>query len=475
MSGAGSRPWAASLDQVEREDIWRKDRDHFLHPWTHFDSFKQQGSLVMGRGEGAYVYDIAGKRYLDGIGGLWCVNLGYGREEIVSAIAEQARRLAFFNSFVDTTNVPAAELAARLAALAPGDLNHVFFTSGGSTANDTAVRLIHYYQSRCGRSEKRHVIARIDGYHGSTYLTGSLSGKPGDRSPHLHFIQDWVHHVASPNPYRRPKGMSEAAFCDELLRELEAKILAIGPEKVAAFFAEPVLGAGGVIVPPEGYNRRSRELCRRYEVLYVADEVVTGFGRLGHMFASREVFGIEPDILVCAKGLTSGYQPLGACIYSDAIHEVISAPDPEAWFTNGFTYSGHPVACAAGLATIAVMERDDICGHVRRLGPLLEAKLQALRDLPIVGDVRGSHFMMCVENVADAATGEPFPDSVDIGKRIADHCERLGLIVRPIGPLNIISPPLILGEAEIESLAAILRRGIEATMRDLRAEGIWRD
>ncbi|HZT20795.1 MAG TPA: aminotransferase class III-fold pyridoxal phosphate-dependent enzyme, partial [Dongiaceae bacterium] len=195
MSGAGSRPWAASLDQVEREDIWRKDRDHFLHPWTHFDSFKQQGSLVMGRGEGAYVYDIAGKRYLDGIGGLWCVNLGYGREEIVSAIAEQARRLAFFNSFVDTTNVPAAELAARLAALAPGDLNHVFFTSGGSTANDTAVRLIHYYQSRCGRPEKRHVIARIDGYHGSTYLTGSLSGKPGDRSPHLHFIQDWVHHV----------------------------------------------------------------------------------------------------------------------------------------------------------------------------------------------------------------------------------------------------------------------------------------
>src|SRR5579885_1801961 len=207
MSGAGSRPWAASLDQVEREDIWRKDRDHFLHPWTHFDSFKQQGSLVMGRGEGAYVCDIAGKRYLDGIGGLWCVNLGYGREEIVSAIAEQARRLAFFNSFVDTTNVPAAELAARLAALAPGALNHEFFTSGASTANDTAVRLIHYYQSRCGRPEKRHVIARIDGYHGSTYLTGSLSGKPGDRSPHLHFIQDWVHHVASPNPYRRPKGM----------------------------------------------------------------------------------------------------------------------------------------------------------------------------------------------------------------------------------------------------------------------------
>ncbi|HEY8015999.1 MAG TPA: aminotransferase [Dongiaceae bacterium] len=470
-----SQPGIASFDQVDPQDIWRKDRDHFLHPWTHFDSFKKDGSLVMGRGEGAFVYDIAGKRYLDGIAGLWCVNMGYGREEIVAAITDQARRLAFFNPFVDTTNVPAAELAAQLAALAPGALNHVFFTCGGSTANDTAVRLIQYYQSRRGKPQKRHLISRHDSYHGSTFLTGSISGKPGDRSPHLQFIDDWVHHVSSPNVYRRPKGMTVAEFCDHLIDELEAKILEIGPENVAAFFAELVLGAGGVIVPPEGYNRRSRELCRRYDILYIADEVVTGFGRLGHMFASRDVFGIEPDLLVCAKGLTSGYQPLGACIFSDEIYEVISAPDPDGWFTNGFTYSGHPVACAAGLANIALMEREDICGHVRRVGPLLEQRLQALRDLPIVGDVRGSHFMMCVENVADPATGEPFPEEVNIGKRISDHCERLGLIVRPIGALNIISPPLILGEAEIEALAAILRRGIEATMADLAAEGLWRN
>jgi putrescine aminotransferase len=469
-----SQPGIASFDQVDPQDIWRKDRDHFLHPWTHFDSFKKDGSLVMDRGEGAFVYDIAGKRYLDGIAGLWCVNMGYGREEIVAAITDQARRLAFFNPFVDTTNVPAAELAARLAGLAPGALNHVFFTCGGSTANDTAVRLIQYYQSRRGKPQKRHLISRRDSYHGSTFLTGSISGKPGDRSPYLHFIDDWVHHVSSPNPYRRPKGMTVAEFCDHLIAELEAKILEIGPENIAAFFAELVLGAGGVIVPPEGYNRRSRELCRRYDILYIADEVVTGFGRLGHMFASLEVFGIEPDLLVCAKGLTSGYQPLGACIFSDEIYEVISAPDPDGWFTNGFTYSGHPVACAAGLANIALMDREDICGHVRRVGPLLEQRLQALRDLPIVGDVRGSHFMMCVENVADPATGEPFPEEVNIGKRISDHCERLGLIVRPIGALNIISPPLILGEAEIESLAAILRQGIEATMADLAAEGLWR-
>ena len=469
-----SQPGIASFDQVDPQDIWRKDRDHFLHPWTHFDSFKKDGSLVMGRGAGAFVHDISGKRYLDGIAGLWCVNMGYGREEIVAAITDQARRLAFFNPFVDTTNVPAAELSARLAGLAPGSLNHVFFTCGGSTANDTAVRLIQFYQSRRGKTQKRHLISRHDSYHGSTYLTGSISGKPGDRSPHMHYISDWVHHVASPNAYRRPKGMTVAQFCDHLVEELEAKILEIGPENVAAFFAEPVLGAGGVILPPEGYNRRTRELCRRYDVLYLADEVVTGFGRLGHMFASQDVFGIEPDLLVCAKGLTSGYQPLGACIFSDEIYEVISAPDPDGWFTNGFTYSGHPVACAAGLATIDLMEREDICGHVRRVGPLLEQRLQALRDLAIVGDVRGSHFMMCVENVADPATGEPFPEEVNIGKRISDHCERLGLIVRPIGALNIISPPLILGEAEIEALAAILRQGIEATMADLAAEGLWR-
>jgi putrescine---pyruvate transaminase len=468
MSGV----FAASLDQVDPKEIWRKDRDHFLHPWTHFDSFKKDGSLVMGRGEGAYVYDISGKRYLDGIGGLWCVNMGYGREEIIQAMVDQARRLAYFTPFVDTTNVPAAELAAKLADLAPGRLNHVFFTCGGSTANDTAVRLIQYYQSRRGKKEKRHIIARVGGYHGSTFLTGSISGKPGDRSPHMDFITDWVHHVSAPNVYRRPKGMSEAAFCDHLVKDLESKILEIGPDKVACFFAEPVLGAGGVMVPPKGYHQKTLELCHRYDVLYVSDEVVTGFGRLGHMFASKDMFGIEPDILVCAKGLTSGYQPLGACIFSDAIHETISADDPNGWFTNGYTYSGHPIACAAALANIALMEREDICGHVRKVGPYLENKLNELRDLPIVGDVRGCRFMMCVENVADPSTGEPLPEKANIGKRIADHCEKLGLIVRPIGALNIISPPLILDEAQVDELAGILRKGIEAAMRDLKREGL---
>ena len=232
--------------------------------------------------------------------------------------------------------------------------------------------------------------------------------------------------------------------------------------------------ANAAVELTEKDHRRTRELCRKYDVLYISDEVVTGFGRLGHFFASKDVFGIEPDMIASAKGLTSGYQPLGALIFSDRIYEGIAAPDPDGWFTNGYTYSGHPVACAAALATIAVMEREDICAHVRKVGPYLEKKLNELRDLPIVGDVRGSHFMMCVENVVDPETREHFPEEVNIGKRISDHCERLGLILRPIGALNIISPPLVLTETQIDELAGILRRGIEATIRDLRAEGLMK-
>ncbi|WP_374652222.1 aminotransferase [Dongia sp.] len=472
----------ASLDQVDPKDIWQKDKDHFVHPWTHFDSFRRDGSLVMGRAEGAYVYDLSGKRYLDGIGGLWCVNIGYGRREIVDAIAAQAARMAFFNPFVDTTNVPAAELAAKLASLAPGDLNKVFFTCGGSTANDTAVRIAHYYHAKRGHKSKKHIISRIDAYHGSTYLTGSITGRPGDRSPYLHFIEEWIHHVSSPNYYRAhevlPNGVgkdiTEQQFCDYLIAELEAKIMEVGPDNIAAFFAEPVMGAGGVIVPPNGYHKRSLELCRRHDILYISDEVVTAFGRLGHFFASEAVFDIVPDMIVTAKGLTSGYQPLGAVIFSDRVYDSMSAADPDGWFTNGYTYSGHPVACAAALANIALMEREDLNGHVREMGPYLGERLRSLLDLPIVGEVRGRQFMMCVENVMDKETRAHFPDEVNIGKRISDHCERLGLIVRPLGALNVISPPLTLSKEEVDELVSLLRQGIEATLADLKAEGHYK-
>ena len=457
----------------DTREIWRKDRDHFLHPWQIFDTFREQGSLVMDRGEGVHVYDADGKRYLDGIGGLWCVNVGYGREELVQAIANQARRLAFFNPFVDTTNIPAAELAAKLAELAPGSLNHVMFTTCGSTANDSAARLVHYYQHCRGKPEKRHLIARHDAYHGSTYLTMSIGNKQGDRAPEFEYITDFVHHVSSPNNYRRPAGMDEAAFCDFLVAELEAKILDIGPDKVAAFWAEPLQGAGGVVVPPKGYLPRIRDICRRHDVLYVSDEVVTAFGRLGHMFASLDEFGVQPDIICCAKGLTSGYQPLGAAIFSDEIYEVISEPGHGRCFSNGFTYSGHPVACAAALANIEIIEREGLCEYVQAIGPYFEQALAGLRDLPLVGDVRGSHLMMCVELVADRESKALFPVELDIGKRVSDRAEAHGLIVRPIVHLNIMSPPLVITREQIDETVAILRRSIEEVQQELRREGLW--
>ncbi len=266
--------------------------------------------------------------------------------------------------------------------------------------------------------------------------------------------------------------MTEAQFCETLIKEFEDKILEIGPDNVAAFFAEPIMGAGGVIVPPKGYHRRTWEVCKKYDVLYVSDEVVTAFGRLGHMFASAEVFDIQPDIITSAKGLSSGYVPLAATLFSDEIWDVISAPNPDHVFACGYTYSGHPVSCAAALKNIEIIEREKICEHVREVGPYLEEKLSSLHDLPIVGDVRGSHFMMGVECVKNPATKESFPNEAMIGRRIAEKCRQFGLLVRPAGNFNVISPPLILTRDQIDELVLALGKGIEGTVEELKTEGL---
>lgn len=456
------------------EVLWRQDLDHYIHPWTDFSTFKEEGSLIMAESEGAYVIDSEGNRYIDGIGGLWCVNIGYANEEMAQAIAEQVRRITYYSTFGHLTTPPAAELAAKLAELTPGKLNHVFYGTGGSMSNDTAIRIIHFYFNRLGKKNKKKIISRTDGYHGSTYLAMTLTGIEFDHQG-FDLAPDLVHHIPAPNPYRRPDGMSLEEFCDEKVADLENKILELGPENVACFIAEPVMGAGGVIVPPPGYHRRTREVCDRYEVLYISDEVVTGFGRLGHFFASESVFDFVPDIITCAKGISSGYVPLSATLLSEAMYDVISVPQAEgAMFTHGFTYSGHPISCAAGLKNIEIMERDDICGHVRDVGPYLEEQLASLLEHPIVGDVRGSHFMMCIENVADKKTKALLPAEVAIGDRIAAHCQSRGVIVRPIAHLNVLSPPLILTRQQIDTMVEVLHDSIRATQDDLIREGIWR-
>jgi len=430
--------------------------------------------MVMSNSEGAYVIDSDGNRYIDGIGGLWCVNIGYANEEMAEAIAEQIRQIPYFSPFGHQTTPPAAELAAKLARLTPGSLDHVFFGTGGSMSNDTAIRIIHYYFNRLGKTSKKKIISRTDGYHGSTYLAMSMTGVEFDHQG-FDLAPDLVHHIPAPNPYRRPDGMSVEVFCDEKVADLENKILELGPENVACFIAEPIMGAGGVIVPPPGYHRRTREVCDRYEVIYISDEVVTGFGRLGQFFASEAVFDFVPDIITSAKGISSGYVPLSATILSKEIYDVISVPQAEgALFTHGFTYSGHAVSCAAGLKNIEIMERDDICGYVREVGPYFEEQLNTLLEHPIVGDVRGSHFMMCIENVADKETKALLPDEAEIGNRIARHCQSRGVIVRPIAHLNVMSPPLVLTRRQIDTMVEALHESIRETMDELTREGIWK-
>ena len=327
------------------------DRAHALHPWAHFESFERDGPLVISKGEGCYLWDADGNRYFDAVGGLWCTNIGLGRKEMANAIAEQAERLAFSNTFVDLTNDPAAMLSAKLAELAPGTLNRVHFTTGGSTAIDSAYRLAHLAQAAMGRPEKTHVIARRRSYHGSTYISMSIGKRDGDRIPEFPYETKTIHHVSPPFHRNPDDGETLTA---KLVAELETKIAAVGAEKIAAFFAEPIQASGGVIVPPEGYLRAMAAVCRKHDILFIADEVVTGFGRVGHWFASFDEFGVMPDMVCCAKGLSSGYQPIGAVIFSDEIWKAVSG---DRWGTNGFTYSGHPVACASDRKNFEIIER----------------------------------------------------------------------------------------------------------------------
>ena len=450
--------------------LWEMDRAHALHPWTNFGPFEEKGALVITRGEGAYLWDSDGNKYLDAVGGLWCTNIGLGRKEMADAIADQVLNLAFSNTFVDMTNAPSALLAAKLASLAPGDLNRVHFTTGGSTAVDTAVRMVGYYQSCMGRPQKTDIVARDYSYHGSTYLSQSVGKRPGDRVPEFQYKTDGIHHLSVPNPYRRPSGMSEPQFCDHLIAEFEALIARVGADCIGGFIAEPIQASGGIIIPPEGYLQRMWQVCQRHDILFIADEVVTAFGRLGHWFASLAEFGVQPDMICTAKGLTSGYIPLGALIFSDKIWNAM-AQDGTRWFTSGLTYSGHPVACIAALKNIEIIEREDLLQNAATVGTYFEFRMAQLETLPMVGQVRGRKLMLCVENVADKTSKTLLPDDANESKRISNIAESMGLIVRPIGHLNVMSPPLIITETQVDFIAETLEKAIRQVADDLTREG----
>jgi adenosylmethionine-8-amino-7-oxononanoate aminotransferase len=449
------------------------DRDHFIHPYTDFSVFPREGSQVISAARGVTVTDEQGRDYLDAIAGLWCVNIGHGREEMADAIRDQVLQMQYYNPFGHSTNEPAARLAAKLADLAPGDLNHVFYSSGGSTANDVAARLAHYYFAQRGKPSKKKILSRVDGYHGSTYFASNLTGIHGTKIGFNCIAEDMIHHLSAANMYRAPQEMGEEAYCDFLVAELEHRIEQLGADNIAAFFAEPVMGAGGVLVAPAGYHRRMQAVCRANDILYVADEVVTGFGRLGEWFVSKTLYDCQPDILVSAKGISSGYIPLGATILSDQVYAEIARPQVEGGtLSMGFTYSGHAVACAAALKNIEIMEREDICGHVRETGPVLLQELDILRELPIVGDVRGSHYMAGIELVANKATRQSFEAVVGAAHRVFKRCLSRGVIVRPVGNVIVLSPPLIFTAGHCRQVATTLYDCINETAAELRVAGL---
>ncbi|MCY1414159.1 Putrescine--pyruvate aminotransferase [compost metagenome] len=299
----------------------------------------------------------------------------------------------------------------------------------------------------------------------------SLGGKVADHPAEFDFLKDFIHHISCPNPYRAPEGMTSADFLEFLVQEFEDKILELGADQVAAFFAEPIMGSGGVIVPPLGYHQRMWEICQKYDVLYVADEVVTSFGRLGAFFASEDVFGMQPDIITTAKGLTSGYLPLGACIFSERIWKVIGEPNKGRCFSHGFTYSGHPVSCVAALKNIEIIQRENLLAHVEDVGAYFEERLRTLADLPLVGDVRCQRLMACVEFVADKRSKTLFPEELNIGEKIHLRAQEKGLLVRPIVHLNVMSPPLTITRAQVDEIVEKLRESILEAADDLRWSG----
>lgn len=440
---------------------WQMDRDHVLHPYTDFSSFAETGSQIIESAQGMYVTDDRGRRLLDGIAGLWCVNIGHGRKEMAEAISRQVLQMQYYNPFGASSNVPAAELGARLAELSPGSLNHVYYSCGGSTANESAVRIAHYYFAMKGQPNKRKIISRNNGYHGGTYVAASLTGIHGTKYGFNQVGEDFITHVSAANMYAKPESMSEAAYCDFLVTEFENRIEQLGPQNVAAFIAEPVMGAGGVLVAPAGYHKRMKAVCERNDILYIADEVVTAFGRLGAWFASKDVFDYQPDMIVCAKGITSGYIPLGATLISDEIFEVISRPQCEGGvFSMGLTYFGHPVACAAALENIAIMERENLLANAAASGAHLQQAAKSLAGLGIVGDVRGQGLMLGVDLVSDRAAKTPMPVSENAAERIFKGCVDRGVIVRPVGSRIVVSPPLVITRAECDTIVAAMAGAI---------------
>lgn len=446
------------------ESLLSQDMQNHLHPFTLLSDHQKNGPMVIAKGKGTRVTDHLGREYLDAFAGLWCVNVGYGRSEIAEAVSNQIQQLNYFHSFLAMANEPTIALADRLKRLMPASIDKVFFGLSGSDANDTNIKIVWLYNNLRGRPQKKKLIARRSGYHGVTVASASLSGLP---NLHAHFDVPLDNgrfiHVTTPHHYRFAEaGMTELEFSASLADELEQTILREGPETVAAFIAEPVMGAGGVFVPPEGYFEAIVPVLRKYDVLFIADEVICGFGRLG-TWSGSQYFALQPDLMTLAKGLTSAYIPLSASLVSREIWQVLeSSPMP---FGHGFTYSAHPVAAAAGLANLDIFDRENLVDRAAQTGQYLQRRLrEELLNHPLVGQVRGVGMVAGIELVADRQTKRSFDPKLAVQVMVYKEMLRRGVLVRPIPNTVAVSPPLIFTQQEVETLVGALRESLDATL-----------
>jgi putrescine aminotransferase len=446
------------------------DAAHFLHPFSDSRQIGAKGTRLIVRGEGVWLYDADGHRILDGMSGLWCVALGYGRTELVEAARRQMAELPYYNSFFQCTTKPAIELAAKLAELTPPQFQHVFFTGSGSEAVDTIIRVARRYWQLEGQPQRQVLISRWNGYHGSTIAGASLGGMKWMHEQGL-LPMPGVEHIGQPYAFERAVGRDPQAFGLEAARELEQKILEIGPDKVAAFIAEPVQGAGGVVIPPESYWPEIQRIVDRYGILLASDEVICGFGRTGRWFGC-EHYGTRPDLMSIAKALSSGYLPIGGVMVGDRVARTLVDKGGE--FAHGFTYSAHPVCAAVALENLAILQRERVVEHVREVAaPHLQRRWQELGAHPLVGEARGLGLLGALELVRRKEPREWFEPRGKAGERCRDICIRNGLVMRATRDTMIVAPPLVITTAEIDELVARAWKSLDETLGELKRDGLY--
>ncbi|MFN3673511.1 MAG: aspartate aminotransferase family protein [Bosea sp. (in: a-proteobacteria)] len=452
-----------------------RDIETLVHPYTNLATHREQGPLILERGQGVHVYDVAGKDYIEGMAGLWCTSLGYSNQELADTAYEQLKKLPFTHLFSGRSHDPAIELAEKLKEIAPVPISKVFYGASGSDANDTQVKLVWYMNNALGRPQKKKIISRLKGYHGVTVASASLTGLPYN---HIDFDLPiaGILHTSCPHHYRYAEaGESELDFSARLAAELEDMILREGPDTVAAFIAEPILGAGGAVTPPEGYFEKINAVLAKYDVLFIADEVITGFGRTGNMFGTT-TYGLAADSISCAKAITSAYFPLSAVMMNERIYEVLVDQSRKiGTFGHGNTYAGHPVGCAVAVKTLEIYQRDKIIEHVRAVAPTFLKRLNALADHPLVGEARGVGLIGGIELVKDKATKAQFEAKKGVAAKSVAFAQGEGLIVRPLGGDRVaFCPPLIITEAEIEEMFNRFERALAKTLDWVTAEGLLR-